>query len=155
VFACRDGYLALAVGNDSQFEKFCVAVGHHDWAQESRFRTNAERVRNRETLKSMIADILAQGELRAWVARIEAAGVPSAAINTVPMVLEEPQVKHREMLRHLPHPLSGTVPQIVSPMRFQDSGLAFERAPPLLGEHSAEILQELGLETTESRRTAV
>jgi crotonobetainyl-CoA:carnitine CoA-transferase CaiB-like acyl-CoA transferase len=81
--------------------------------------------------------------------------VPSAAINTVPMVLEEPQVKHREMLRHLSHPLSGTVPQIVSPMRFQDSALVFERAPPLLGEHSAEILQELGLETTEPRRTAV
>jgi crotonobetainyl-CoA:carnitine CoA-transferase CaiB-like acyl-CoA transferase len=116
VFACRDGYLALAVGNDSQFEKFCVAVGHPEWAQELRFRTNAERVRNRETLKSMIADILAQGELRAWVARIEAAGVPSAAINTVPMALEEPQVKHRKMLRHLPHSLSGTVPQIVSPM---------------------------------------
>ena len=155
VFACRDGYLALAVGNDSQFEKFCAAIGRPEWAHESRFRTNAERVRNRETLKSMIADILAQGELRAWVARIEAAGVPSAAINTVPMVLEEPQVKHREMLRHLSHPRSGTVPQIVSPMRFQDSALVFERAPPLLGEHSAEILQELGLETTEPRRTAV
>ena len=155
VFACRDGYLALAVGNDSQFEKLCGAIGHAEWAQDPRFRTNAERVRNRETLKSMIADILAQGDLREWVGRIEAAGVPSAAINTVPMVLEEPQVQHRAMLRHLPHPLSGTVPQIVSPMRFQESALAFERAPPLLGEHSAEILQELGLQTTEPRRTAV
>jgi crotonobetainyl-CoA:carnitine CoA-transferase CaiB-like acyl-CoA transferase len=147
--------LALAVGNDSQFEKFCGAVGHPEWAQDARFRSNAERVRNRESLKSMIADILANGDLREWVARIEGAGVPSAAINTVPMVLEEPQVKHREMLRHLPHSLSGTVPQIVSPMRFQNSALVFERAPPLLGEHSAEILRELGLETAEPQRTAL
>jgi crotonobetainyl-CoA:carnitine CoA-transferase CaiB-like acyl-CoA transferase len=151
VFACRDGHLALAVGNDAQFEKFCSALGHPEWAQDPRFRTNAERVRHRETLQGNIADLLAQGEVRAWVERIEAAGVPAAAINTVPMVLEEPQVKHRDMLRHLPHPLSGTVPQIVSPMRFRESPLAFERAPPLLGEHTAEILQELGLADTQRR----
>ena len=100
------------------------------------------------------AEILAQDEVRACVARIETAGVPAAAINSVPMVLEEPQVKHREMLRHLPHPLSGTVPQIVSPMRFQQAPLAFERAPPLLGEHTAEILAELGFAESD-RRTAV
>ncbi len=92
----------------------------------------------------MIADILAQGGLCEWVDRIEGAGVPAAAINSVPMVLDEPQVKHRQMLRHLPHPLAGTVPQIVSPMRFQESPLAFERAPPLLGEHTDEVLASLG-----------
>ena len=154
VFACKDGYLALAVGNDSQFEKFAAALGHAEWAQEAQFRTNAERVRNRETLNGKIAEILAKGDVRAWAERIEAAGVPAASINTVPMVLEEPQVKHRQMLRHLPHPLSGTVPQIVSPMRFQESPLVFEHAPPLLGEHTAEILAELGFAVPE-RRTAV
>jgi len=66
------------------------------------------------------------------------------------MVLEEPQVKHREMLRHLPHPLAGTVPQVVSPMRFRDAELAFDRAPPLLGEHTEEILRELGFKPTET-----
>src|SRR5437899_5936974 len=66
VFACRDGYLALAVGNDSQFEKFAAALGRAEWARDPRFRTNPERVRNRDTLKAMIADILAQGGLRAW-----------------------------------------------------------------------------------------
>jgi crotonobetainyl-CoA:carnitine CoA-transferase CaiB-like acyl-CoA transferase len=154
VFACQDGHLAFAVGNDSQFERFATALGHAEWAQDPQFRTNAERVRNRETLNGKIAQILDQGDVRTWVGRIEAAGVPAASINTVPMVLEEPQVKHRQMLRQLPHPLSGTVPQIVSPMRFQESPLAFEHAPPLLGEHTAEILAELGFADSE-RRTAV
>ena len=146
VFACRDGYLALAVGNDGQFEKFCAAIGHAEWAQDKRFIKNADRVRNREALTAMIADTLVQGEVRDFVARIEAAGVPCAAINPVPGAFEEEQIKHRQMLRHLPHPLAGTVPQVVSPMRFQETPLAFDRPPPLLGEHTDEILRELGLD---------
>jgi crotonobetainyl-CoA:carnitine CoA-transferase CaiB-like acyl-CoA transferase len=146
VFACRDGYLALAVGNDGQFEKFCAAIGHAEWAQDKRFIKNADRVRNREALTAMIADTLVQGEVRDFVGRIEAAGVPCAAINPVPGAFEEEQIKHRQMLRHLPHPLAGTVPQVVSPMRFQETPLAFDRPPPLLGEHTEEILRELGLD---------
>jgi crotonobetainyl-CoA:carnitine CoA-transferase CaiB-like acyl-CoA transferase len=153
VFACSDGYMALAVGNDGQFEKFCAAVGHAEWAQEARFIKNADRVRNREALTALIAATLAQGRVRDWVSRIEGAGVPCAVINPVPGALEEEQVKHRQMLRHLPHPLAGTVPQVVSPMRFQETPLAFERPPPLLGEHTDEILRELGLDVSEPRRT--
>jgi crotonobetainyl-CoA:carnitine CoA-transferase CaiB-like acyl-CoA transferase len=145
VFACRDGHLALVVGNDAQFEKFCVAIGRPDWVTDDRFRANPDRVRNRATLKALITDVLATADLSDWIARLDAAGVPCAPINTVPMVLEEPQVKHREMLRQLPHPLAGTVPQIVSPMRFRDATLNFERAPPLLGQHTDEVLAELGL----------
>ena len=145
--------MALAVGNDGQFEKFCAAVGHAEWAQDARFIKNADRVRNREALTAMIADTLAQGEVRDLVARIEAAGVPCAAINPVPMARSrKPQIKHRQMLRQLPHPLAGTVPQVVSPMRFQETPLAFDRPPPLLGEHTDEILRELGLEPSKSRR---
>jgi crotonobetainyl-CoA:carnitine CoA-transferase CaiB-like acyl-CoA transferase len=150
VFACRDGHLALAVGNDSQFDKFCRAIGRPEWSTDERFRINSGRVRHRDLLKTMISDIFAAGDVEEWVARIAAAGVPCAPINTVPMVLEEPQVKHREMLRHLPHPLAGTVPQVVSPMRFRDAELTFDRAPPLLGQHTEEILRELGFEPTET-----
>jgi crotonobetainyl-CoA:carnitine CoA-transferase CaiB-like acyl-CoA transferase len=143
VFACRDGHVALAVGNDAQFGKLAASLGHPEWAKDPRFIKNADRVRNREALTALIAQVLGQGDVRDWVARMEAEGVPSAAINTVPMVFDEPQVVHREMLRHLPHALAGTVPQVVSPMRFQESPLSFERPPPLLGEHTAEILREL------------
>jgi crotonobetainyl-CoA:carnitine CoA-transferase CaiB-like acyl-CoA transferase len=149
VFACRDGHLALAVGNDAQFGKLVAALGHPEWAKDSRFLKNADRVRNREALTALIAEVLGQGDVRDWVARIEAQGVPSAAINTVQMVFDEPQVVHRAMLRHLPHALAGTVPQVVSPMHFQESPLSFERPPPLLGEHTAEILRELGLDTAQ------
>ncbi len=146
VFVCRNGHLALAVGNDSQFEKLCSAVGRPEWAKDERFLRNADRVRNREALTAMIADVLSHGDVGEWVARIEAGGVPCAPINSVPAVFEEPQIKHREMLRQLPHPVAGAVPQVVSPMRFRQSPLSFDRPPPLLGEHTHEILAELGLD---------
>ena len=152
VFACRDGHLALAVGNDAQFGKLAAALRHPEWAKDPRFLKNADRVRNREALTALIAQVLDQGNVQDWVARIEAEGVPSAVINTVPMVFDEPQVVHREMLRRLPHPLAGTVPQVVSPMRFRESPLSFERPPPLVGEHTDEILRELELDDDQPQR---
>jgi crotonobetainyl-CoA:carnitine CoA-transferase CaiB-like acyl-CoA transferase len=84
------------------------------------------------------------------VAALELAGVPAAPINTIPEVFSDPQVQHRGMLRHLPHPTAGTVPQVVSPLNFQHETLAFDRPPPLLGEHSEQILAELGLRNDQS-----
>jgi crotonobetainyl-CoA:carnitine CoA-transferase CaiB-like acyl-CoA transferase len=78
-------------------------------------------------------------------AQLDAAGVPCSPINTVPEVFAEPQVQHRQMLRELPHPTAGRVPQVVSPLNFANAPLAFDRAPPLLGEQTQEILRELGL----------
>jgi crotonobetainyl-CoA:carnitine CoA-transferase CaiB-like acyl-CoA transferase len=144
VFACRDGHIAIVVGNDGQYEKFCGAIGRPDLLSDERYAANAGRVRNREALKRTIEETLAQGGLDEWMARIEAAGVPCAPINTIPMALEDAQVKHRGMLRELPHPSAGTVPQVVSPMRFANAPLAYERAPPLLGQHTDEVLREIG-----------
>ena len=79
---------------------------------------------------------------------LEAVGVPCSPINTIPEVFDEPQVKHRGMLRELPHPTAGRVPQVVSPLNFANAALSFDRAPPLLGEHTEAILRELGLPTS-------
>jgi crotonobetainyl-CoA:carnitine CoA-transferase CaiB-like acyl-CoA transferase len=146
VFASRDGHMVLVVGNDGQFAKCCEVFGRPEWASDDRFAKNSGRVRNLAVLRPLIAEILLTRDTADWIARLEAAGVPCGPINTVPQVFEEDQVRHRGMLADIAHPLAGTVPQVVSPMRFTDAPLAFERAPPLLGEHTAEILRELGIE---------
>lgn len=145
VFAVADGHLVLAVGNDEQFRRFAEVLGCPEWASDARFATNAARVTHLDILHPLIGERFLTQPLAHWLAALGAAQVPCGPINTVPMVFEEAQIKHREMLRDLPHPLAGTVKQVVSPMRFANAPLAFERAPPLLGEHTAEILAELGL----------
>jgi crotonobetainyl-CoA:carnitine CoA-transferase CaiB-like acyl-CoA transferase len=145
VFRCRDGYLVLAVGNDGQFRKFAEVIGHAELADDERFATNAQRVRNLPALHALISAALVEDDLAVWLAKLDAAAVPCGPINTIPMVFDDAQVKHREMLRHLPHPVSGTVPQVVSPLRLRNAPLAFDRAPPTLGQHTDEVLRELGI----------
>jgi crotonobetainyl-CoA:carnitine CoA-transferase CaiB-like acyl-CoA transferase len=146
VFASRDGHMVLVVGNDGQFAKACEVLGHPEWTKDDRFTKNAGRVRNRALLTTLIGEVLRERDTAHWIARLEAAGVPCGPINTVPQVFADAQVRHRGMLVDIPHPLAGTVAQVVSPMRFSEAPLAFERAPPLLGEHTADILRELGIE---------
>ncbi|MCA0964862.1 CaiB/BaiF CoA transferase family protein [Salipiger bermudensis] len=143
IFPVADGHIVIAVGNDEQFVRFAEALGHPEWATDPRFATNAARVENLDTLHPMICDTLQTRSLGDWRADLVAVKVPCAPINTVPGVLAEPQVQHRQMLQHLPHPLSGTVPQVVSPMRFTESPLTFEAAPPLLGEHTEAIRERI------------
>ncbi len=145
VFPCRDGHIVLAVGNDGQFARFCAALGRPELVEDERFAANQARVRNLPTLLPIIRELLAPYDMKPLVAQLEAAGVPCGPINTIPDALQEPQVVHRQMLRHLAHPTAGPVPQIVSPVRYASAALTFDRAPPLLGQHTAEILRELGV----------
>lgn len=145
VFAVRDGHLVLAVGNDEQFNRFAQALGQPDWATDPRFEKNSSRVENLHTLHPMICEILLTRDLADWISIFAKAKVPCGPINTVPMVFAEEQTVHRQMLQDLPHPLSGTVPSVVSPMKFSRSTLDFTKAPPLLGQHTEELLAELGL----------
>ncbi|OWU86672.1 CoA-transferase [Oceanicola sp. 22II-s10i] len=145
VYPVKDGHIVLAVGNDGQFRKFAETIGHPELAEDPHFATNPARVENLPELEALIAGPLAGRTVADWCAAFAAAGVPSGPINTVDKVFEEPQIQHRRMLRDIPHPLSGTVKQVVSPLNFRNAPLAFDRAPPLLGEHTEEVLRSLGL----------
>lgn len=149
VFAVRDGHMVLAVGNDEQFVRFAEALGRPDLSADPRYATNPERVRNLDTLHPLITVELGKRDLTDWLEILTRVKVPCGPINTVPMVFDDAQVKHRHMLRDLPHPLSGTVPQVVSPLRFERSTLEFDTAPPLLGQHTQEILAALDLKEKE------
>ena len=149
VFPAQDGHIVLAVGNDGQFAKLCEAIGRPGWAADPRFVRNADRVRNEAELTPLLAARFRDFTRAELTALLDAAGVPCGPINTVPDVFADPQLLHREMLRDLPHPLAGVVKQVVSPIRMQDAPLEFESAPPLLGQHTAEVLAELGLAAAE------
>jgi glutaryl-CoA transferase len=142
VFACADGHLILAVGNDGQFTRFCEVAGKPEWAVDPRFAANAARVQHRDTLVPMIAAVVRSRSQRDWLAALEAVGVPSGPINRLDQVFADPQVQARGMRIDLAHPSAGVVPQVANPLRFSATPVAYTQAPPLLGEHTAVVLSQ-------------
>jgi len=146
VFACADGHLILAVGNDGQFARFCDAAGKPEWRADPRFATNAGRVQRRDILVPMIAELMLERTQRDWLSALEVVGVPCGPINRLDQVFADPQAKARGMRTDLPHPLSGMVPQVANPLNFSATPVTYTQAPPLLGEHTEAVLAErLGL----------
>ena len=146
VFACADGHLILAVGNDGQFAKFCAIAGVPEWATDARFARNADRVRHRATLVPMIERLVVTRTQRDWLAALEAAGVPAGPINKLDAVFADPQVIARGMRVDLPHALAGRVPQVASPLKLSGGPPPVPRAPPLRAEHTEAVLRDrLGL----------
>jgi crotonobetainyl-CoA:carnitine CoA-transferase CaiB-like acyl-CoA transferase len=145
VFEVADGHLILAVGNDSQYARFCNVAGRSDLVLDPRFTRNADRVRNRATLVPLLGAEMKRRSRQEWLAALEAAGVPCGPINDLAEVFADPQVQAREMTIDLPHPLAGSVRLIASPIRLSATPVCYHRAPPLLGADTDEVLAEFGL----------
>jgi len=149
VFEVADGHMILAVGNDTQFAKFCDVAGAPHLAADPRFARNAGRVQHRATLVPMLAVLMKARTRSDWLAALEAAKVPSGPINDLADVFADPHVQAREMTVQLPHPLAGEVKLVASPMKFSATPVQYRRPPPLLGEHTAEVLGEFGIDANE------
>jgi crotonobetainyl-CoA:carnitine CoA-transferase CaiB-like acyl-CoA transferase len=145
VFETADGHLILAVGNDSQYAKFCDVAGRPDLAQDPRFIKNADRVRHRAVLVPQLAEVLKTRRKHDWLSALEAAKVPCGAINDLGEVFADPHVQSRQMTVAMPHPLTDALRLVASPMKLSATPVQYRRAPPLLGEHTDEVLQELGV----------
>ena len=145
-FPTADGDFILTVGNDGQFRKFAEVAGRIEWVDDPRFLTNKLRVANRAALIPLIRQATVFKTTAQWVSQLEAAGVPCGPINDLSQVFADPQVLARGLAIELPHVLAGLVPQVASPIRLSETPVEYRNAPPLLGEHTQEVLQRvLGL----------
>ncbi|WP_041708997.1 CaiB/BaiF CoA transferase family protein [Advenella kashmirensis] len=142
VFEVEDGHLILAVGNDTQFASFCRLINMPELVEDERYRKNAGRVVNRDSLIPLLASVMKTRRRDTWLADLEASNIPAGPINTIDQVYADPQVIARQMKLELPHPAAGTTPMTASPMRFSDTPIQYRNAPPMLGQHSEDILRE-------------
>lgn len=149
-FPTADGWMILAVGNDGQFARFCAEAGVPELAADPRYATNPARVAHRAELIPRLQELTRTRSTDAWIAALEQAGVPCGPINPLSKVFADPQVRARGMALRLPHERLGEVPQVANPMHLSATPPAYRGAPPLLGEHTAEVLREvLGMDEAE------
>jgi crotonobetainyl-CoA:carnitine CoA-transferase CaiB-like acyl-CoA transferase len=152
-FHTADGEVIIACGNDNLYRKMCEAAGCVELAEDPRFASNGKRVENRVELTRLLREIFARRSTREWLKVLEAAGVPNGPINDVAQVFEEPQVRARGVRVELDHPVAGRLPTVASPMRFSATPLEYRAPPPLLGEHTDEVLRSvLGKDAPEIAR---
>jgi crotonobetainyl-CoA:carnitine CoA-transferase CaiB-like acyl-CoA transferase len=149
VFTTQDGHIVLAVGNDGPFERFCKVAGDPGLARDPRFAVNANRVRNRATLVPLLEPLMRQRSRADWLVALEQAKVPCGPINDLADVFADPQVIERGMRVPVPHPLTDKLHLVASPMKLSKTPVALRQAPPLLGQHTDQVLARLGLDPDE------
>ncbi|MEC9404796.1 MAG: CaiB/BaiF CoA-transferase family protein, partial [Pseudomonadota bacterium] len=142
-FPASDQSFILAVGNDSQFGKFCKVAGAPELAADPRYARHADRVRNRAELVPKIRRLTIEKAAAEWIAELEAEGVPCGPVNDLEQVFADPQVLARQMRITLPHPLGGEVDLIGSPINLEKTPVAYRSAPPLVGADTADVLTRL------------
>lgn len=143
VFKAADQYIAVGVGNDAQYARLCEIVDHAEWAHDPRFINNVARIANRETLIDLMQAAFATREASIWLTRLESAGIPAAPINTIDQVFADPQVLARGMRIEMQHPTAGSLPLTGSPLSIPTAPVEMRLPPPLLGEHTREVLTRL------------
>ncbi len=146
LFDTADRPIAIAVGSERQWPRFCDALEVGDLANDARFATNADRVANRDALRPLLAGRLLERTADEWLIALDAADVPCGPVNDVLAAIESPQARARGMDQRVVHPVLGELRQVGSPIKFGGAAAPPNRPPPLTGEHSAEILRELGLD---------
>ena len=144
VFKASDDYIIIGVGNEEQWKRFCKVIEREDLATDPRFETNAKRLENRHILIPIIEEIISKRESKYWLEKLDEAHIPAGPINTVDKAINDEQVVYRKFIQEIDHPTAGKIRLIKNPIHFGDIELDIYRHPPLLGEHTKEILLELG-----------
>ena len=148
-YEASDGDLALAVGNDRQFAVLAGELGHPEWAEDSRFSTNPERVRNRDLVDEMVEAVIVTRTRAEWVETFDAAGIPSGPINRVSETLASPQALARKMVAETRHSVAGTFRSLGLPIELSETPGSIRLEPPILGADTDTVLDELGFSLEE------
>ena len=145
-FQASDGWFAIAVGNDKQFVRLCEMLGKPEIAVDEKFATNSARVQNRAEIISLLVSIFKNASVSEWLTKLDKAEIPSGPIQNFEQVFSMPTVKEREMLVKMDHPTIGELPLVGSPLKMSDTPVQYRLHPPLMGEHTQEVLRELNAE---------
>jgi formyl-CoA transferase len=139
-FDTADQPIIIAIGNDRQFARLAAICGHPEWAKDERFASNGARVANRDEMVRLVSEAIAQRPASEWLETFERAGIPAGPINRITQALADVQAQHRQMVRTI-----AGVPSVGSPIRLDHARLDSDLPPPALGQHTGEVLAQLGL----------
>lgn len=148
-FTTKDGYLMIGASNQSIWQRCAKALGHPEWAEDSRFAMPSDRRAHRDELGELLEAVLGTKPTAHWIEVLDAAAVPCGPVNNYEQLFNDPQVKHREMVVHVQDEELGSVPHIRSPLRLSETFVGVRHTAPKLGQHNQEILSGLGLSDTE------
>ncbi len=149
VFQTRDGYIIVAVGNDGQFARFCNVAECSELSADPNFVTNAQRVINRASLIPVLEKIVRRRKSDEWLSSLEAVGVPCGPINDIDQVFEDPQAIYRGLRWQAGHPVAGDLSMVKCPIEMSQTPVQQQSAPPLLGQHTNDVLRQVGLNDEE------
>lgn len=143
VFPCSDGPLMFCVGTDAQFERFCQMIKREEWATDQRFKTNSARKQNEQELTELLEEITVTKTRDEWLTLLQQYKIPGGRVNTIAEALGQPQAKARDLIGEMEHPSYGRVKFVKNPLQHSGLNISYDQAPPLLGEHTADIINPL------------